>query len=334
MPPRFRIEMPKSILPEAERVRGEEIPKDPPLPKTEDPARMKPHEEVGLHPQEQQGSYLGDYYRWLHEDIPKATSASDYVNRVMPRNLSQTVVGALWDFPYYGIKQFTDPIINQGIYGHDLPGMMKGLGKAAVGTAKGIAHFAGEPFGAFGMEKMKERWETDPFGSLLALSSWGEGMSGYGARIKGVVPPDAGLMQHDLFGNKYRDQNIKITPPPSKGLSPVMQHVMKPVLNEHGQIEIADTPFGEVKVLINPTQGEIEGYWKNPMRAGNSKDILSMFHDAQHGPLKFADDGKDIYVWDAFEATHRDIGRYYGIAPVGKGEFFTPEQFNVERRGR
>jgi hypothetical protein len=292
---RMKMDIP---VEETFRGRGEEIPS--PV-KAEDPARVKPYEHVGLQPQQEQG-FLKQYHNWLHQPTEPPTGVSDFVNRVMPTSLSKTAVGTV-EFPYYLAKSFYDPIVNQGIIGHDVKGMAKGLGKAVVNNLKGIGEFFGEPMGLYGQEKANERWSTDPFGSLLAISSMGEGAHGTAAH-------------------------------PPKGLEPAMQKAMKPLMNERGQIEIADTPYGEVKVLVNPTREAIEGYWKNPMRAGNSKDILGMFHDTEHGPLKFLDDGKNIYIWDAFESTHRDLERYYGIAPVGKGEFFRPDQFNIERRGR
>lgn len=139
-----------------------------------------------LNPKEiDEKSWFKGYYRWLHSPTERAIGVWDFLSRVAPKSVSGTAV-ALGEFPYHTIKAFTDPMLEgfeetakskpqsleeykqqQGEIGWDIT---QKIGKSAFDLIDGMAKFFGEPIGLYGWEKLKDKWLSDPAGSVVAVA--------------------------------------------------------------------------------------------------------------------------------------------------------------------
>lgn len=106
-------------------------------------------------------SGVKDYYKSLHEPTEPATSVKDFTIRVIPESMGKTAVGMV-EYPYHLAKSFTDPLLTNE--------PLSGMGNALLSNAESIARGTGEPIGLYGLKALKERWLSDPVGSLLGVT--------------------------------------------------------------------------------------------------------------------------------------------------------------------
>lgn len=106
-------------------------------------------------------SGMKDYYKSLHEPTEPATSVKDFTTRVIPESMGKTAVGMV-EYPYHLAKSFTDPLLTNE--------PLSGMENALLSNAESIARGTGEPIGLYGLKALKERWLSDPVGSLLGVT--------------------------------------------------------------------------------------------------------------------------------------------------------------------
>lgn len=182
-----------------------------------------------VQPQEQStfqkvGGAVKEYIDYLEKPYKEVygkehpETAKEFVSN-LPRNISQTAVG-MAKFPYQVVKGVTEPVI-QAVTG-EKPVLEAGkdLAKHAYGTVEGLGRFMGEPLGLWGWDKAKERWLTDPVGSLLGISPFIKGIKGY-SKARGISEQKALeeiIKEADKEGVPLSDvlEQRKLLPAPEK----------------------------------------------------------------------------------------------------------------------
>ena len=104
-----------------------------------------------------------DYYQSFHEPTPPANSIKDFLTRVVPASAGKTAVG-MAEYPYKLAKSFTDPLLTSR--------PLAGMGNALIENVSNVSKAIGEPIGTYGLQRLKERWLSDPVGSTMALYSY------------------------------------------------------------------------------------------------------------------------------------------------------------------
>ena len=110
------------------------------------------------------------YWDSLHSATKPPEDVVDFVTRVIPESGVKFAVGAA-EFPYHLTKSFTDAGIEdtKHLLSADGSPMPHGIAKAVGENIKGFAQFSGEPLGVYGLDKAKEKWTTDPVGSVAGI---------------------------------------------------------------------------------------------------------------------------------------------------------------------
>jgi len=144
----------------------------------------------------------------------KPESLSQFLTETVPASATKLVTGAV-AAPYTMIKNVTDPLLT----GQGLSGMTQGMRQNLEMAGRAI----GEPLGLYGAETAKDRWQTDPVGSLAALApvaTAGGKLAKSGARTAGMVAEpilvksaekltDMTLKQPTTLKPGVRDQNVR-----------------------------------------------------------------------------------------------------------------------------
>ncbi len=158
------------------------------------------------------GQAVKGYYDYLHTPTEPAEGVQDFMGRVIPESVAKTTVG-LVEFPYHLVKSVTDPLV-KAVFNADEKGVkevVKGLGKeeaqALWQNLEGLARFAGEPIGVYGLETMKKRWLTDPAGAIVGILPLVKAGAAKVSELKGRTAPEAAEPSPTVGEKHYRVDN-------------------------------------------------------------------------------------------------------------------------------
>lgn len=276
-------------------------------------------EKLESSPLKKAGKFVSEYYGYLHQPTEPPKDTRDFLTRVAPESISKTAVG-LAEFPYIVGKGIGDVIQKRAIEGQ--PAINPDTGKASKGgrvidtvtgigeeiskNVVGMARFVGEPIGAFGLEKAKERWSTDPAGSLLGVAPILHAGIRTAARLKPkpaadtVNPPIKKMMRpvEDPAILEQLEEPVATTLPVAPEAPPVT--ISPKVEAQHPP----DTPVTEATAV--PKAGELFPGQKKEFRLSSS--------EAPEAAKPFAPAPAEQPLLTGTEKAYKDVGMRERIA--------------------